>query len=323
MSQETDPLKQPLIGNKKKESIKPIVVAIVMTILALSLAFYFYIKDSQQQIEPPHQYVEAYMLVNDSISKNAPIVINLPEGVVKEVAHEYVTFDPDIVGKWVDISSIEHIAFQPSEELPMDRYYRVTLDIQEGDSPVSKEFHVAPDPAVEAIFPGEGSEVNEYSSITIIFNRPMVPLTTLDELDKMEIPVEIIPKTSGKFKWISTRNLQFIPEERLIRSSHYTVTVKEGFVSMDGLSVQPSVNSFITRPLRYSYISSGTTRYDRPVSISFNQPVDIDRTAGEITVKNSSTGKKIAFIAEYRHYTREDPESGKDQTGAGQGSTSP
>ena len=314
MSEETDPLTQPLVGNKKKETTKPIIVAVGLTVLVLSLAFYFYLKDSRQQVELPQQYVEAYTLVNDSISKSATIVINLPDGVVKETASQYITFEPEIDGKWIDISSPEHIAFQPSEELPIDRYYRATLDTPAEDSPVSKEFHVVENPAVEAIFPKEGSETNENSSITIIFNRPMVPLTTLDELDKLEIPVEITPETQGRFKWISTRNLQFIPEERLVRSSNYTVTVKEGFVSMDGLSVQPSTNSFITRPLRYLNSSRGTLRYDSPISINFNQPIDIDKTVDEMSVKNISTGKDIAFIAEYNHYVRKDSETKKEQT---------
>ena len=314
MSQEKDAPTQSLVDNKKKETTKPILVAVALTVLVLSLAFYFYLKDSGQQTELPQQYVEAYTLVNDSISKSANVVISLPEGVVKETAFQYVTFEPEISGSWIETPSSEHIAFQPDEELPLDRYYRVTLETPEGESPVAKEFHVVEDPAIEAIFPKEGSETNENSSITIIFNRPMVPLTTLSELDKLDIPVEITPETKGKFKWISTRNLQFIPEERLIRSSNYTVAVKEGFVSMDGLSVQSSTNSFVTRPLRYSNSSNGTLRYDSPVSINFNQPIDIDKTASEISVRNISTGKDIAFIAEYNHYVRKDLETKKEQT---------
>ena len=88
------------------------------------------------------------------------------------------------------------------------------------------------DPEIVAVFPVEGSETSEDSEITIVFNRPMVALTTLSELETKDIPVEITPKTEGKFRWITTRNLQFIPKERLQRASEYTVKIKKGLVSM-------------------------------------------------------------------------------------------
>jgi len=292
------------------EKQKRFIVLIIGCLSLFSLGLYFYTNRSVEK----KQYVEAYSLVSDSVSKSAAITVSLPEGVVKETAHNYLTFYPEIAGSWVNSNSANHITFQPSEPLPIDRYYKATLDMQQGDFPISKEFHVVEDPKIEAIFPNEGSETSEYSSITIIFNRPMVPLTTLSELEETEIPIEITPATKGKFKWISTRNLQFIPEERLIRSSNYTFSVKEGFVSMDGLPIQVLTTSFITKPLRHEFTSNGVLRYDNPVSIKFNQPVDIDKTADEITIENFSTGKKIDFIAEYNQYVRKDPESGKDQT---------
>jgi len=53
----------------------------------------------------------------------------------------------------------------------------------------------------------------------------MVPLTTLSELENKNIPVTISPPTPGKFKWISTRTLQFIPTSGLYGSAHYSVDV--------------------------------------------------------------------------------------------------
>ncbi|PIW92346.1 MAG: hypothetical protein COZ89_00405 [Candidatus Nealsonbacteria bacterium CG_4_8_14_3_um_filter_37_23] len=127
----------------------------------------------------------------------------------------------------------------------------------------------------------------------------MVPLTTLGYLEEKEVPVEIVPQTDGRFKWITTRNLQFIPKERLQRSSHYTVKIKPELVSMDGLEVKGQERKFITRPLRYLNLSSGETVYNQPISIYFNQPVDLERTKKEIILRNTATQEEIDFIVQY------------------------
>ncbi|NCT00204.1 hypothetical protein GW765_04490, partial [Candidatus Parcubacteria bacterium] len=100
----------------------------------------------------------------------------------------------------------------------------------------------------------------------------------LGHLEEKDVPVEITPYTEGRFKWITTRNLQFIPKERLQRSSNYTVKIKSGLLSMDGLEVKGQERKFITRPLRYFSLSKETTVYNQPISIYFNQPVDLERT---------------------------------------------
>jgi len=111
--------------------------------------------------------------------------------------------------------------------------------------------------------------------------------------------VEITPATEGRFKWITTRNLQFIPKERLIRSSNYEVKIKAGLVSLDGLTVAAATNSFVTRKLRYVNLTQDTIIYDQPLSIYFNQPVDLEKTKGEIVLKDETTGREMPFIAEY------------------------
>jgi uncharacterized protein YfaS (alpha-2-macroglobulin family) len=180
--------------------------------------------------------------------------------------------------------------------LELGQYYSVSLvtDVVQ----VQKDFYVDEDPKIASIFPAADEEASEYSRITILFNRPMVPLTTLSILEAGDIPVEIYPNTAGKFKWITTRNLQFIPDVRLNRSTNYTVKVKSGFQSVDGLAVDGMVHSFFTRPLRYENFANKSKLYTTPIRFSFNQPVDIERTGQAITVKDAS-GNPIDTIFSY------------------------
>lgn len=246
------------------------------------------------------QYEEIYTLVPDKISQSAAILVRLPDGIKINVAEasDKISFNPAIAGEWSSGKSAEYLVFKPAQKLEVGKYYSVTLATE--IAKIQKDFLADEDPKIVSVFPNSNSESSEYSKITIVFNRPMVPLTTLDSLTDKDIPVEISPATPGKYKWITTRNLQFIPENRLQRSSHYTVKIKSGFISMDGLAVAPSEYTFSTRPLRYEgdQPQNGPTLYDQPIRIVFNQPVDIERTTKELSIKKSS-GEGVQFVASY------------------------
>jgi len=243
---------------------------------------------------------ETYTLVRDKISKSAAIALALPKGMTMtpEEAPEKVTFEPALEGKWTVGGNPKELFFTPSAKLVQGNYYTVSL--QTADGTLSKDFLVDEDPAILSIFPRAKSEAHENSDIAIVFNRPMVPLTTLDVLDERNIPVEITPATKGKFKWISPRNLQFIPETHLIRSANYTVSVKNGFISMDGLPAKGVAHTFTTRPLRYQDepAPNQPILYNEPSIIRFNQPVDLERTRQEILVTKLN-GPDVPIIVEY------------------------
>jgi len=197
-------------------------------------------------------FTEPYRLVPEKISQSAVIKINLPPGIEKSYAKRNIKFEPGIKGIWIPeinvLGKIFNLAlakentnilfFKPLQKLKLNRYYSVALNMPDG-SVIKEEFLVVKDPQVIAVFPKEDSESPENTEITIVFNRPMVPLTNLEYLEAKAVPVEIYPQTEGRFKWISTNILQFIPKERLLRSTNYKVRIKPGLVSLDGLPVPP------------------------------------------------------------------------------------
>jgi uncharacterized protein YfaS (alpha-2-macroglobulin family) len=309
---------------------KIFIVLIFIIIIAGFAGFYF----CQKQIAKVPGYSQTYRLVPEKISQSAAIRLYLPPQVDQSFAQTHIKFSPEIKGSWVSQNKLnkffsfvknlgfvsaaslseksDTILFKPEERLKLNRYYLVELTMPNGDI-IKADFLTVEDPEIIAIFPKKDSEAPEDSEITIIFNRPMVPLTTLGYLENKEMPVEITPETKGRFKWITTSNLQFIPEERLIRSSNYKVKVNQGLVSLDGLNVKETESQFITRKLRYLDITKGEVIYNQPISIYFNQPVDLEKTKKEITLIDKTTGKEIPFIAEYKKKTEEeDKTSGKD-----------
>ncbi len=287
----------------------------LFTVLAalIVLGLSFYLSDtSPGKFTIKTQYQKVYTLVNDKVSLSAPIQINLPSGVVKEGIEKSIAFEPQIEGTWVNTEDVKVVAFKPKNKLETGKYYTATLTTNSGE--IKKDFQADEDPAIVDIFPKKDSEADESSSITIVFNRPMVPLTTLSELEKNNVPIIITPATKGKFKWISTRNLQFIPETTLVRSAHYEVRVNEGLVSMDGLPVAGKVHTFTTRPLRSEGGTFGTIRYNQSFEFRFNQPVDLTKTLPNIKVIESGTGKFVLLNGSYGTQTVFDPANQKNIT---------
>lgn len=277
---------------KNKKVLFGVLLVILMIIAG---GAYFTLSDNLFSFTFKPQYLQVYSLVEDKISLSAPIKINLPEFVSKDEAPSKITFEPKIDGEWIESGLPSVVAFKP-KKLEMGKRYLVALATVSGD--IKKDFEVDENPSIVDIFPIAESEADESSSITIVFNRPMVPLTTLRENEKNEIPVVITPATEGKFKWISTRTLQFIPRTTLNPSSKYEVSVNKGFVSMDGLPVSGKKHNFITRPIRFVSSTNGSILYKNPIEFRFNQPVDIVKTTKEITVTDTTRNQKVdAYIS--------------------------
>ena len=293
---------EPIDFNQLKDNIrskKAILPFLIVVVIITAIGGFYFWKNRTAEITRP-DYIKGYRLVNEKISQSAAISIYLPEGIKKAVGENNVEFYPEVDGEWLKSDSDEVIVFKPEEKLRLNRYYSVKLALtQPEESFIEADFLAVEDPEIIAVFPKENSETSENSEITIVFNRPMVPLTTLDYLEEKDVPVEITPETKGRFKWITTRNLQFIPEERLKRSSNYKVKIKSGMVSMDGLELEGTELSFITRKLRYLNLTNGQIVYDQPISIYFNQPVDLERIKKEISLRDNTAGEEVSFVAEY------------------------
>lgn len=281
--------KQFLIEQSRNKKV--IIVVSLFLFIAIAAAVLFYFKDQSGNIKfpvPRVEYAKAFSLTNDKISRSASITINIPPNlkISKQKVINSINFYPEISGEWVESGDKNKVVFDPDEKLKMERYYTATLKVEEKN--ISKDFLIVDDPKVLTVFPKVDSEASEDSEITVMFSRPMVPITTLDVLAKFDIPIEINPKTEGKFKWIGTRTAQFVPENRLTRSSNYTVKIKPDFVSMDGLKIDSFEHHFKTRELRYQFGNNSNSNiiYNSPIRIVFNQLVDLRKTISEIIVKN-------------------------------------
>lgn len=70
--------------------------------------------------------------------------------------------------------------------------------------------------------------------ITVMFNKAIVPLTTLDGGRQKAVPISITPSVGGSFFWLGTHGFIYRPKEPFAPATTYRVELPPGIVSVDG-----------------------------------------------------------------------------------------
>lgn len=127
--------------------------------------------------------------------------------------------------------------------------------------------------------------------LSVTFNQPMVPLTTLAELSAADVPVTISPELPGTWKWLGTKTLTFEYQsdeiDRFPKATEYTIEIPAGTQSATGGELAEAVTwSFRTPPpvMQRSYPNYGPQRTDPLIFVSFDQQIDPAAVLETVTV---------------------------------------
>jgi hypothetical protein len=82
-----------------------------------------------------------------------------------------------------------------------------------------------------------------------VFNQPMVPLASIDDLKLERSPLSISPQPPGKFRWLGTQMIAFEPEGRMPFSTTYTAAIAAGETSTMGAKLGKRVQWQFSTPL--------------------------------------------------------------------------
>jgi uncharacterized protein YfaS (alpha-2-macroglobulin family) len=167
--------------------------------------------------------------------------------------------------------------------------------------------------------------------VSVTFNQPMVPLGTLADLAKKDVPVRIEPDLPGTWRWLGTKTLTFEYDstliDRLPKATEYHVTVSAGTKSSTGgvlaqdvqwtfttpppkvITTSPNGDSVSLEPVFFvafdQRIDSAAvlktiqvTAGNQPVDVKLASDADIDQdeTANQLR-KNATEGRWLAFKA--------------------------
>ena len=239
------------------------------------------------------------------IATESPLSIHFASPMDEDSVAEHITIDPPVEGEaqWKDAQTM---LFQPSAALTLSGTYTVTVDPQAerrdravlGESVVIRYF-VAGSPAVVQQIPPPGSDtVSPNQPVTIVFDRPMVPLTTISErgMQLAEWPVTVTPPLEGTWKWLSTTTAEFAPRKGFAPGTEYRVSVPAGIGSVQGEKTTQDFSwTFSTRRPKWvrseppmDYMSASPKA---EMVITFNQDIDLESAKQHILLVRSEVGR--------------------------------
>ena len=142
---------------------------------------------------------------------------------------------------------------------------------------------------VTEVLPADASvNIAADSVITVVFNRPVVPLSTSLDMDTLPHPLVIEPAIAGTSEWINTSIYVYRPAAVLPPNQTYRVTIPQGLTAADGSVLADAYTwMFQTAPAMIAEIRLGNedtpfyntgedTRWllELNVWVTFTQPVD-------------------------------------------------
>ena len=159
------------------------------------------------------------------------------------------------------------------------------------------------DDAFRVVFASPQGEANEVSELSLVFSRPLRKL----ELAGTPTPaISISPAVPGRWLWVGTHALHFVPETpHLPGSTAYTVTVPGELKALDGTALGAAYRfEFSTSRLKLvnSEPSAGATGLEPSTfyQLYFNQAVDPAKLQAKTKLSAAHDGKTevLAFSVE-------------------------
>lgn len=237
----------------------------------------------------------------------APIAVSFSEAMNQQSAQAAFSLSPAVTGdyQWQQNTMI----FTPKAPLAASAVYTVSVATSAQTSagkplaaPDMANFNTAPPPAILRVLPSDGaSEVPTDTIVTVSFNRPMIPLTALDNQPDPSQWVTISPTVAGRWVWLGTAAVGFhAAAPGFLPASDYTVAVKAGWPDDAGVTMAQGSNVRFTtiKPAIMSvspYNGSSAVPIDSSVSVSFNLPMDKASVQGAFRMHGDSGDVAGAF----------------------------
>lgn len=242
---------------------------------------------AQQQFDNPLQVVDSEPLAGQELALDSPVSLFFNRPLNCDTAANAVSLAPSAAGQ-ITCNPLEaSIIFSPSTPYQRATAYTLTvsnaLQAQDGTplvEPYKLEFNTIGNLAVSEVLPAKDSTgIQTDAVITVIFNRPVVPLGIAEDMGNLPSPITIAPAVEGRGEWLNTSIYTFRPDPALGGGTDYTVTVSAGLEAVDGAVLsEPFVWSFRTLEPAVSEVSpqdlSSGVRLETTVDVTFNQAMD-------------------------------------------------
>jgi uncharacterized protein YfaS (alpha-2-macroglobulin family) len=214
--------------------------------------------------------------------------------------------DPPVDGalRWTDDQTL---TFAPASPLPRGTLYTVQIGTAARSAQgVALEerfrlnFQIAPNLSVNQVIPAPNAEnIATNATITVIFDRPVVPLAVTGAQADLPQPLSFEPPLEGTGAWIGTAIYQFTPKRGLNGGTLYTATISGDLTDLDGSALgAPYRWQFRTiAPQILSVSPQGdSVRLESEITVRFNQAMDEASLREAFTLRNAANGANVAGV---------------------------
>ncbi len=247
----------------------------------------------------------------------APIIVTFDQPMEPDSTAKAFAIDPPVEGK-VAVEQ-NRLIFTPSKPLARAARYEVTIGPDARSrfglamrSPFYFRFHTVGFLEVVGTQPVDGAqEAAVDGAVTVVFNRPVVPLVGTEQQADLPQPLTFRPSVAGKGRWLNTSVYQFKPDVAFAASTTYTVTVAAGLQDTTGGVLQEdftfhfrTADPTVTEALPQGPQIPPTA----VITVTFSQPMD--RPSAEAafsltpavpgTFRWSDDGRVMAFVPSER-----------------------
>jgi len=214
-----------------------------------------------------------------------PIVIAFDQPMDQSSVEEAFRIEPEVEGRFSWEKN--DLVFAPAESLKRGESYQVAvaesarsvagLPLKE---PVTFAFRTVGYLEVTDVQPApDTEEVESDAVVTVLFNRPVVPLTSIAQQAELPHPLTFIPSVTGEGEWLNTSIYTFKPDEGFAPGTTYKARVAAGLTDTTGgvlaedytwtfTTIMPGVLETSPRD-KSIYVAPSQT-----ITVTFNQPMD-------------------------------------------------
>ena len=272
---------------------KPLMMILVFGLPLLALFGVFRAYSVGERIAP--QVIDTVPVRGEELALNGTVQLDFDRPMDQSSVESAFKVSPAVKGTFTWTGE-QSVTFKPSEPLQRATEYLFTLDNTAASSlgvPIKDTYtfklRTLGFLRVAQVLPADGTkDIDDNPTITVIFNRPVVPLMPPVEMAKLPSLLTIVPEVEGEGTWLTTTIYTFKPKE-LQGGTTYTITVSKGLTDVSG-SILPEDYSFTFSTVAPKNIEvlpeNGQAKVPRDyeVSAAFSQPMDTAATESAFTV---------------------------------------
>lgn len=240
------------------------------------------------------QLVYSSPALGEETALDGAITLRFDQAMDQASVEEAFEIDGDVTGAFV-WTRPDTVVFTPQANLQRNATYSVriantarALNGKTLRDTLALEFETVGFLEVSRIIPADGvDEIAIDSAITVLFNRPVVPLVSTTDQADLPNPLSFSPAIEGAGTWVGTSIYRFEPVA-MAGATVYRVTVDAGLEDIVGGVMEEAFSAeFTTEPpkaISFQGIENPIKPSDS-VSVTFNMPMDHATTEAAIDVR--------------------------------------